>query len=186
MIYINNLLPIFFSTDSGTGHSQLDSERDHALMTNTGSEMQLAISHAFVLFYENFPRAAVRKLEVEYSNRYNDYLIKVKGIDVDNKYEIKIDLSEHRLLERSMNLLPDRKQDGVGLKREAIDLKDILPFDTILNKVSEEIDISDFYKCELEGYGRLLKWEFKFRNGKESIQIDLDGETGHVFDVTYD
>jgi len=186
MFHVLNLLPLYFQADAGTSPSQLDSERDHALLTNSGSDMQLAISHALVLFYETFPKAAIRKIEIDYSNKYNDYLIKIKGIDVENSYEIKIDLSDHRLLERSMTLLPDRKQDGVGLAREAISLKEVLPFDTILAKVQEEISQSDFYSCELEGYGRLLKWEFHFRNGQEMIQIDLDGETGHIFDVTYD
>lgn len=169
----NNSNDQISKVESANTDTNKDSNPDSNI-NNTGTttnvvyeDIKLTPEEVFNIYVEKYPNVKVNKLALDFDR--GTYVYEVEGYDDTNKYELKIDPVDGKILREEQKQRDDNDTEG------EITIENVNKIQELMGKALK--DAGNSYKVD--------EWELKFDNGQSIFEIEVVDANDHDIDYKY-
>lgn len=172
-IFIALVLAITLSACTGNSPNNNSndqiSKRDNANTDTTtnlvNEDIKLTPGEVFNIYVKKYPNVKVNKLALDFDR--GSYVYEIEGYDDSNKYKLKIEPVDGKILKEEQN----QRDDDTG----EITVENV---DKILELMDKALkDAGNNYKVD--------EWELKFENGQSIFEIEVVDVNDHDIEYKY-
>lgn len=159
--------------DSANTDTNQDTNPDSDI-NNTGTitnvvyeDIKLTPGEVFNIYVKKYPTVKVNKLALDFD--LGSYVYEVEGYDDTNKYELKIEPVDGKILKEEQKQRDDNDTEG------EITIENVNKIQELMDKALK--DAGNSYKVD--------EWELKFENGQSIFEIEVVDVNDHDIEYKY-
>lgn len=169
----NNSNDQISNEDSANTDTNQDTNPDSDI-NNTGTitnvvyeDIKLTPGEVFNIYVKKYPTVKVNKLALDFD--LGSYVYEVEGYDDTNKYELKIEPVDGKILKEEQKQRDDNDTEG------EITIENVNKIQELMDKALK--DAGNSYKVD--------EWELKFENGQSIFEIEVVDVNDHDIEYKY-